>query len=239
MVLAGVRALYAATPAATPTIATDSVGPTAVAYSAKKMFLQVGAVEKIQGTKFLLRKKADTLEFYINDSAKIFYHGQADLNYLKEGQFVAVKGARNSNTMIASSVSIYNEMDVYRSTKDDESDDKSGSVSGSLLGTVIKRESDCDEFDKMYGKPKVDGQPDASAPHGDSSYNKPFFVRTNDNRIFMVCSDADTYFVTNEKKTKEDIKIGDRVKLYFDKIISIRYDNYPVKIVIDHSKIAQ
>jgi hypothetical protein len=29
---------------------------------------------------------------------------------------------------------------------------------------------------------------------------------------------------------------GDRLKLFFDKRLSIRYNNYPVKVVVDRSK---
>ncbi|MCX7698606.1 MAG: hypothetical protein N2114_03975 [Candidatus Goldbacteria bacterium] len=61
---------------------------------------------------------------------------------------------------------------------------------------------------------------------------EPFLIIIVDGKEYIVSYDEDTNFITNKIGKKDDIKIGDRAILYFDKIISIRYDNYPVKIII-------
>jgi len=54
---------------------------------------------------------------------------------------------------------------------------------------------------------------------------------------YFVSSDENTYWVFNKRSEKNEIKIGGRLKLYFDERISIRYKSYPVKIIIDRAKV--
>ncbi|MCX8093559.1 MAG: hypothetical protein N3E50_05265 [Candidatus Goldbacteria bacterium] len=61
---------------------------------------------------------------------------------------------------------------------------------------------------------------------------EPFLIIMVDGKEYIVSYDEDTNFITNKIGKKDDIKIGDSATLYFDKIISIRYDNYPVKMII-------
>jgi hypothetical protein len=65
----------------------------------------------------------------------------------------------------------------------------------------------------------------------------PFMVVTDeDGKDFILCPDDDTIWVVNKPATRADMLAGDRLKLYFDKRLSIRYNNYPVKVIIDKSK---
>jgi hypothetical protein len=65
----------------------------------------------------------------------------------------------------------------------------------------------------------------------------PFLVITDeDGKDFILCPDDDTIWVNNKPATRADMLAGDRLKLYFDKRLSIRYNNYPVKVIIDKSK---
>jgi len=68
---------------------------------------------------------------------------------------------------------------------------------------------------------------------------EPFLTITSGSRDYIVSCDEDTKFIINKITSKDDIKTGDSVTLFFDKIISIRYDNYPVKIIINKIKIGE
>jgi len=48
--------------------------------------------------------------------------------------------------------------------------------------------------------------------------------------------DEDTYWTINKQVDINEIKIADRVSLYFDKVVTIRYKNYPVKITINRDE---
>ena len=53
----------------------------------------------------------------------------------------------------------------------------------------------------------------------------------------FVSFDDDTYWIINKKADKGRINVGERLKLYFDTRISIRYKSYPVKVIIDRAKV--
>lgn len=61
-------------------------------------------------------------------------------------------------------------------------------------------------------------------------------ITDEDGKDFILCPDDDTIWVNNKPATRADMLAGDRLKLYFDKRLSIRYNNYPVKVIIDKSK---
>lgn len=61
---------------------------------------------------------------------------------------------------------------------------------------------------------------------------EPLLTIIVDGQNYIVSYDEDTKFIINKKTDRNDIKIGDSATLFFDKIISIRYDNYPTKIII-------
>jgi hypothetical protein len=62
---------------------------------------------------------------------------------------------------------------------------------------------------------------------------EPLIINTADMKDYIVSYDEDTNFIINKIGNKDNIKIGDSLTLFFDKIISIRYDNYPIKIIIN------
>jgi hypothetical protein len=68
---------------------------------------------------------------------------------------------------------------------------------------------------------------------------EPFLTISSDSSNYVVSCDEDTKFIINKITSKDDIKPGDSVTLFFDKIISIRYDNYPVKMIINKIKIGE
>jgi len=223
------------------TLATDTYITTETAK--KKIFIQIGALESVDGDKYNLRKVSDHLEFYLDDNVKVFQKKQADQNALRQWQYVVVKGPSNGNSVLANSVYVFNDMDSYYETKNDDKDDKKQVVESGLQGTIVRAMSESDEYEKLrneYGKQQPTPTPvpgaDAIAA-GDNSEKpiRPFYVKTEDGSIFRILHDDKTYWVYIEKKGKSDIKVGDRLKLYFDKRLTVRYKSYPVKVVIENA----
>jgi len=219
------------------------------AASVDKTFMQVGALEKKSGDKYILRKKSGELEFYLDENTVMYSTENAAPADLKEGQLVLVKGARNANAILASTVQIYNGWDIYSSTKDNEADAGANLLSGFLKGTVVRPKSEADEYEYLQNKYLTqEMQNDAAleqeaAAQGNTltaepkfDYIRPFYIKTVDKKVYMVMCDASTRFTLTDKKTKEDMKPGDRLKLYFNKRITIRYKSYPIKIVIEKAK---
>ena len=60
----------------------------------------------------------------------------------------------------------------------------------------------------------------------------PMIITTDDNMPYRVEHDEDSYWVLNKDVAKADLRIGDRLVIYFEKMVSIRYVNSPVKILI-------
>ena len=72
---------------------------------------------------------------------------------------------------------------------------------------------------------------------GSLKAKEPYLVITGDDgKDYTVLPDEDTIWVDNRMAAKTEMLAGDRLKLYFEKRLSIRYNNYPVKIIIDKSK---
>ncbi|PKL92575.1 MAG: hypothetical protein CVV21_02105 [Candidatus Goldiibacteriota bacterium HGW-Goldbacteria-1] len=216
---------------------------------AEKIFMQVGALEKKDGEKYILRKKSGELEFYLDENTLMYSTENAGPADLKEGQLVLVKGARNANAMLASTVQVYNSWDIYSSTKDNQTDAGQNLLSGFLKGTVVRPKSEADEYEYLQNKyltqkmqndaaleQEAEAQGDKVTVEPKIDYIRPFYIKTADKKVYMVLCDGSTRFTLTDKKTKEDMKPGDRLKLYFNKRITIRYKSYPVKIVIEKAK---
>ena len=216
---------------------------------AVKTFMQVGALEKKSGDKSILRKKSGELEFYLDENTLMYSTENAAPADLKEGQLVLVKGARNANAMLASTVQIYNGWDIYSSTKDNETDAGQNLLSGFLKGTIVRPKSEADEYEYLQNKyltqemqndraleQEAAAQGNTLTAEPKIDYIRPFYIKTADKKVYMVMCDASTHFTLTDKKTKEDMKPGDRLKLYFNKRITIRYKSYPIKIVIEKAK---
>jgi len=217
--------------------------------TAVKTFMQVGALEKKDGDKYILRKKSGALEFYLDENTIMYSTENAAPADLKEGQLVLVKGARNANAMLASTVQIYNSWDIYSSTKSDQADEGQNLLSGFLKGTVVRSKSETDEYEYLQNKyltqqmhndaalqREAAEQGKSSVEESKADYIRPFYIKTADKKVYMVLCDGSTRFTLTDKKTQDDMKPGDRLKLYFNKRITIRYKSYPVKIVIEKAK---
>ncbi len=205
----------------------------------KKIFIQIGALESIENEKYNLRKVSDHLEFYLDDNVKIFQKRIADQNALRQWQFVVIKGPSNANSVLANSVYVFNDMESYNETKNDDKEDKKINVDSGIQGNVIKATSDSDEYEKLkeeHLKQQPVATPSASGEENTAvKSTRPFYIKTTDGNIYRVLHDEKTYWVFIEKKSKSDIKIGDRLKLYFDKRITVRYKSFPVKVVIENA----
>ncbi|HNZ30440.1 MAG TPA: hypothetical protein PKJ42_10630 [Candidatus Goldiibacteriota bacterium] len=217
--------------------------------SEKKIFIQVGALEKQEGDKYILRKKSGEIEFYLDDNALFYSREKAKPEDMKEGMLVLIKGAKNQNAVLASTVQIYNGWDSYESTKDIGAESGSGMMSGTIKGTVVRARSESNEYESLQEKylttqaqndealiqeAGVEGA--GTAITDKEGYIRPFYIKTADKKIYMVMCDDSTPFTLTDKKTKADMKVGDRLKLYFNKRITIRYKSYPIKVVIGKAK---
>lgn len=91
-----------------------------------------------------------------------------------------------------------------------------------------------DEYDLFSDEKKTTEAPTRYSfmLEGYVKQTEPFLTITVDGKNYIVSYDEDTKFIINKTTDRNDIKIGDSVTLFFDKLISIRYDNYPSKIII-------
>jgi len=215
----------------------------------KKVFMQVGALEKQEGEKYILRKKSGEIEFYLDENTLFYSRAKAKPADINEGMLVLVKGAKNQNAALASTVQAFNNWDSYVSTKDIGPESGSGMLSGTIKGTVVRAKSESNEYESLLEKYlTLQAQNDealeqeaaeegaAAVSDDEAGYVRPFYIKTADKKIYLVLSDSSTYFTMTDKKTKDDMKTGDRLKLYFNKRITIRYKSYPIKVVIEKAK---
>ncbi|MGD0566274.1 MAG: hypothetical protein ABSA34_02960, partial [Candidatus Goldiibacteriota bacterium] len=95
-------------------------------------------------------------------------------------------------------------------------------------------------YEEMTDRDQTAAKKSFQAPLlGSLKAKDPCLVITGDDgRDYTVLPDDDTIWVNNRIAAKTDMLAGDRLKLYFEKRLSIRYNNYPVKIIIDKSKSA-
>lgn len=95
-----------------------------------------------------------------------------------------------------------------------------------------------DEYDLFSDEKKITDTPVKYSfmLEGYVKQTEPFLKIMLDNREYIVSYDEDTNFITNKIADKNDIKTGDSVTLFFDKLISIRYDNFPVKLIINKNR---
>jgi hypothetical protein len=173
----------------------------------KKIYIQVGAIEKSDNSKYLMRKIDTRYEFYLNDSARIFLRSEAAIQDIQDKAYIIVKGPKNKKVVLANAIYMY----ANRSDYDD---------------SIDKKDDNEDAAQKVFSVPL----------QGFVKQKDPLVMTLSDGRDYTVSYDDDTYLVMTKKCDKSELKPGERVKLYFDKLYSIRYDNYPVKIVIDRVK---
>jgi len=193
----------------------------------KKLFLQAGALETRDGDKYLLRKRYSHVEFYINDDIKVFLKQDGKKEDIKTGSYVVVKGPKNDTAILANSVYIYDNREEYEefiyTGREKSSEDIIRERASSLSGFIADPE---DKFEKIE---------ESKRP---LLLESDFYTDEEGNPVqFFVFPDKDTYLIYSKSTDKNEMKIGDRLYLYFDKRISIRYKSYPVKIIINRAKI--
>jgi hypothetical protein len=169
------------------------------------ILIQTGALEKIEGSKYILRKVQSRLEFYAADNTKFFLKSDGSAADLNDKVFVEVRGPKNKKAVLANAVYIYESRNQYNDIMDRDFAVLKGSFQAPLLGTIKQL--------------------------------SPYIILTaQDGLDYLVCVDEDTIWVYNKTITKADMIAGDRLKLFFDKRLSIRYNNYPIKVVVDRAK---
>ncbi|MCE5300849.1 MAG: hypothetical protein LLG37_08280 [Spirochaetia bacterium] len=168
--------------------------------------ISVGVLEKIDGDKYILRKVQTSIEFRLNNDTKFFMKTEGRPAELSEQKIVSVRGPRNKKTILANSIYVFDSREQYEQ----------------MTGTEEFQGSE----KKQFSAPLV----------GTIKRADPMVITLEDGREIQVSWDEDTYWVVNKTVTKNELSPGDRIKLYFDRRISIRHKNYPVRIIIDKSK---
>jgi hypothetical protein len=181
--------------------------PAAPASAKKKIFMQVGAVEKVEGDKYVMRKTETRFEFFLDENVKIFLRAESSFEGVNEKNYIVIKGPKNKKVVLANSVYVYNSREEYEDSAD-------------------KKEESTDSVKKVF----------STVLEGTVTQKSPLIIRLADGTDYTVSYDEDTYWIITAKTDKNELKAGERIKLYFDKLYSIRYKNYPVKIIVDRVK---
>ena len=189
-----------------------------------KVFMQVGALEKKEGDKYLLRRVSSHIEFFMAPETPVYIREQGEKSQLNPGSYLVIKGQRNTNTVVANAVYIYKNKEEYEAFNEIAIREAAESVRvfNNELRGVLKESGDI--FDKL------------------EESLRPLMIVSDEKdsegvfRKYLVANDADTYWVMNRKTSQSEIAVGDRLKLFFDRSISIRIKNYPVKVIIDKVK---
>lgn len=185
----------------------------------KEKIIQTGALEKINNNKYTLRKVQTRIEFYLPEDVKIYLKNDGSPSNLTERAYLDIRGPKNKKAVLANAIYIYENKKMYNEMTDKDALPSKKSFQAPLTGLVTQK-------NPLLGKNE----------NGDVSQKYSFSIREDDGSECLVCFDDDTLWVYNTSAAKTDIIAGARMKLFFEKRLSIRYKNYPVKIIIDKSK---
>lgn len=185
----------------------------------KEKIIQTGALEKVEGGKYTLRKVQTRLEFYLPEEVKIYLKSDGSAANLSEKSYLDIRGPKNKRAVLANTIYIYENRKTYNEMTDKDSLPSKKSFQAPLTGIVTQKSPVLEKNE-----------------NGDVIRTYSFVIKGDDGVEYQVCFDDDTLWVNNTMAAKTDIIAGDRMKLFFDKRLSIRYNNYPVKIIIDKSK---
>lgn len=181
----------------------------------KEKIIQTGALEKVENDKYTLRKVQTRLEFYLTDDVKIYVKNDGSAANLSDRLYLDIRGPKNKKAVLANTVYIYENKKMYEEMTDKDALPVKKSFQAPLTGALTKKPENQD---------------------GNTAEKYSFMMKSDDGTEYLVCFDEETLWVSNTAAQKSDIIAGDRMKLFFDKRLSIRYKNYPVKIIIDKSK---
>ena len=180
-------------------------GSAVTAPAKKKVFMQVGAIEKVEADKYTMRKTETRFEFYTDDNTRIFLRSECGPESVAEKYYLVIKGPKNKKTILANSVYVFGSRDEYEAFQDKKEDNPDKAFSSMIEGTVKQKD--------------------------------PLIITPSEGTgEYAVSFDDETYWILTKKSDKSELKPGERVKLFFDKLYSIRYKNYPIKIVVDRVK---
>ncbi|MEI7541665.1 MAG: hypothetical protein WCJ94_00215 [bacterium] len=187
--------------------------------SVKQKIIQTGFLEKVSGDKCLLRKAQSKVEFYLSDKINIFNKNDGSLSDLTDRSYIDIRGPKNKKAALANTIYIYQNKKMFDEMTDSETSISKNSFQSPLAGTIIRNNVMVSNSDNVSGTAQI-----------------AFTVRTDDGLDYQILFDEDTIWVNNTVVTRRDLTVGDRLKLFFDKRLSIRYNNYPIKIIIDKTK---
>ncbi len=185
----------------------------------KEKIIATGALEKVEGSKYTLRKVQTRLEFYLPDDVKIYLKSDGSTANLNEKCYLDIRGPKNKKAVLANAIYIYGNKKMFDEMTDKDALPAKKSFQAPLTGVVTQK-------NPIVGRNE----------NGDVIQKYSFIIRGDDGIEYQVCFDDDTLWVYNTTATKAEMLPGDRMKLYFTKMLSIRYNNYPFKIIIDKSK---
>ncbi len=189
-----------------------------------KVFMQVGALEKKEGDKFLLRRVSSHVEFFMTQDTPVYIREQGEKSQLETGCYLVIKGPRNSNAVIANAIYIYKNREEYEAFNELTLRDaaETGRVFNTELRGVLADSTEIFEKTDEEIRPLLLVSEEKNKDGSEKKY--------------LVSNDPDTYWVINRRTSQSELAIGDRLKLFFDRAISIRVKNYPVKVIIDKVK---
>lgn len=189
-----------------------------------KVFMQVGALEKKEGDRFLLRRVSNHLEFYMEQNTPVYIREQGNKSQLTAGAYLVIKGPRNSNTAIANAIYIYKNKEEYEAFN--ELSLREAAETGRVFNTELRGvfAGSAEVFENIR--------------KGISPILLESEERNKDGSVkfYLVSEDEETYWVINRRTSQSEMEIGNRLKLFFDRSVSIRIKNYPVKVIIDKVK---
>jgi hypothetical protein len=194
----------------------DAAGNT-LAPAGKKIFAKSGALEKKDGDKYILMRKSGSLEFYINGDTKIYLKEQGGPSQAARNNFIAVKGPRNKNAILANTVYVFKDKALYE-------------------GYIEKTFKDMEEVKRFDSYVRGTVYETGSAFGSVDEKMRPLLVTLEDGTRVMLCYDEDTYWAAITRAGESDIALGERLMLYFNNLINIRYKNYPIRIIINRTK---
>lgn len=173
----------------------------------KKIFMIVGAMEKVENDKYTMRKTETRYEFFLDENTPLFMREEVSSGSINENNYLVIKGPKNRNTVLANAVYVYENKAGYEAAADkkEETPDAPQKVFSALLEGVVVR-------------------------------TDPMVIRLADGREYKVSFDSDTYWMLVKRTNKDELKPGERIKIYFDKLYSIRLKNVPIKVIIDRVK---
>ncbi|HDQ26886.1 MAG TPA: hypothetical protein ENN43_09110 [bacterium] len=183
----------------------------------RRIFIQVGALEQKDRDKFILRRMSGQIEFYTDEKTNTYIRTEGSKESAAAGTYISVRGPKNANAILANAVYVYrdkDEFDEFNSVTLGDGPAEGAGISEER-GVVLEQENVFEALDEEL---------------------RPLLIGKDGGKKVMVSFDEGTYWVFIEKKDEKNLAIADRLKLYFDRRLSVRQKSIPIKIVADRIK---